>query len=197
MVIVDEVMQILENEEEYYAVKGFKGGAEATVKIPVSEGIKTETLRRGDVVMFAEDYSGNVVYYNGTPNGYKMIYEHSPQGPVAGEKWKDNNLSGYKLYNTSDEKNWHYWSSFQISFGNVMYKSDTVARWSSYGFDEYKEVADLNGLPIVVFDEFCDEVRAGSVADIVDYKSAAEKCSRILYFTQRGAGKLAVIYNYK
>ena len=78
-----------------------------------------------------------------------------------------------------------------------MYKKDSIVQWSAKDFGEYTDSGDLSAKTLVVYNELTEKVYTGSVDDIVDYTSAGEDCSKILYVTRGGAGSFAIVYNYK
>lgn len=92
--------------------------------------------------------------------------------------------------------------AWQMSLGYVSEKNGNIVRWSytnptlNEDKNHYDEVWDLSVIPITVFDKESkkENVYRGTVADIVDYKSGAENCSRIILFSRSSSVISAYIY---
>ncbi len=194
--IVDKIEEGLYEDEVVTIVEGFENSSAKTVYVP-SE-IDLSGVEQGDVLAFTYDIKGNVMKSTENSIGVEVVFDCDKKMPASySTHWLENNASGHLLYNEGSKTSGNYRSEFQISYGNVVYKKDSIVQWSAKDFGEYTDSGDLSGKIVIVYNELTEKVYTGSFDDIVDYKSAGEDCSKILYVTRGGAGSFAIVYNYK
>jgi hypothetical protein len=175
-------------------VMGYKGNSYATLVI--DDSIDVSALEKGDIVEFIYDINGKVVFYPGTVLGYKLVFDCSEKEP----SWTvDPEIAGgRRIYIKGDTGYGDYYRArVQASYGNVMHVKDGVVKFCGTGYDEYNDAANLSSAVKIIYNENLDKLYVGTINDIIDYRSAEERCSKIILLTGNGNTISAIIYNYE
>lgn len=196
VVMFDSVRKGVDSDGEVVQlVDGFSAGAKVEIQVPTK--ISLMDVEQGDIIRFYYDINGNVSenIKTGLPDmelicKRRNIYENNSPG------WT-NNTKYPNLYSeqTSAELN-YYRAGIQFSYGFVNTVDGTLVGW---GFNDGSTVDEIANIPggIVIYDSSEREknrIRTGTVADISDYTSAGDDCSRIIYHTRGGGYVETFIY---
>lgn len=182
----DEIVQI---------VKGYSAGAKVELQVPTD--ISLEGIECGDIIRFYYDINGNVSnnIKTGLPD-MEIICKRSDIYKNNSPGWT-NNSKYPNLYSdqTSAELS-YYRASIQFSYGFVNRIDGTLIGWGYNDGSTVDEIANIPG-SIVIYDSTQKErnrIKTGTVADITDYVSAGDDCSRIIYHTRGGGYVETFIY---
>ena len=192
--VVDEIRQRIIDEEPATVVMGYKGNSYATLVI--DDSIDVSALEKGDIVEFIYDINGKVVFYPGTVLGYKLVFDCSEKEP----SWTvDPEIAGGRRIYIKGDTGYgdFYRARVQASYGNVMHVKDGVVKFCGTGYDEYNDAANLSSAVKIIYNENLDKLYVGTINDIIDYRSAEERCSKIILLTGSGNTISAIIYNYE
>lgn len=89
---------------------------------------------------------------------------------------------------------WGYYNSLNLTKGAVTNKSGNVIFWDwDKDLTTYEECLDFTAVPIMIIDDE-NNIRVGSINDVVDYKSGGDSCSRIVFFSQYMIGRCGYVY---
>lgn len=194
-IMVSEISEAL-NADGDAAVRiiGYAGGVEVICDVNKSEF--PDNLNKGDLIRGYMSADGKLTdikkVYDVNEN--KILNKPGTYNDTP-EWWYDGTQRtslGYMYFNPT----------WQMSLGYVSEKTGNIVRWSytdpavNEDRNHFDEVWDLSVIPITVFDRELkkDNVYKGTVADITDYKSGVQRCSKIILFSRSSSVISAYVY---
>lgn len=192
--MVDEIYKSLNSDGEVVeCIKGYTGGVEYTYY--VSEDVTNSAgesvplgdsgIERGDIVVLSFDNNGNVIRYCLFYDADAGVYDITGTGAVVTAD----------SYNTANFKN-AYTAKRRFTVG---YVKENYGGLLGISYDKGAAVAErYYAVPITVtvYDSTCErkQIYKGTIADVVDYESAGNDCSRIVVYAVSSMWRTYYIY---
>lgn len=165
------------------------------------DDISLTGIEKGDFIKLTFDFKGRVVKPT-SGDDVKVIYDCSKalsaQDGYGVTKWFTNDDYGFVTY-TKPDATTKYRADYQVSYGKAVdITSDNVLRISASEDDTVtEEIVNIDSSKVVVIENEKNgvDVRVGSAADIVTYKSSKTDASKVFCGTRNGAFICVIIYN--
>lgn len=192
--MVDEIYTSVNSEGEVVeCITGYTGGVEYTYY--VSEDVTNAAgenvpladagIARGDIVVLGFDNNGNVIRYCLFYDADTGVYDKTGTGA---EVTADS-------YNTTNFKN-AYTAKRRFTVG---YVKENYGGLLGISYDKGGAVAErYYAVPITVtvYDSTCErnQIHMGTIADVIDYESAGNDCSKIVVYAVSSMWRTYYIY---
>ena len=177
-------MGLNDDDEIVQKLSGYENGIKKEYDVPLN--VNLSDVKKGDIVQFHFDINKLITSSYNTSPDVVVLYKVSEEKP----SWRIDSSTGCMLYSSSG-----YNTNFQISYGNAVKNIDGAIGWDSEGYENIVDIANISSVPIVVYNKNDNEIKIGSVDDILTYESAGTNCSKIMYVTRSGEGMCAYVIN--
>lgn len=178
-------MGVNDDNEEVYILECLNRGIPVKYEVPVS--VNLGDIEPGDILQVNANINGEV----SESEAVKKVFDCGDLTPI---NWA-NITEEHTRFATSTTES--YRATPQLSMGYVTSVRDGVVSWSNILGGDDVESAYIGSLPVIVYDgdKREDKVSIGSVDSIVDYESAGDNCSLIVFQTAGASQKCAIIFN--
>lgn len=184
MFLVSENIEAIdENGDEYRQIKGMVRGRNSTLNVYESSlnttNIPPGDICEGDLIRYRTSYNGRV-------SAIDLLYDESENRRIG---WKNDNEK-YSLFDSS------YGANFQLSFGYVSERGDSVIGWGYKSGQQTDERINAVSATFMFYDKQAknDKVYKGNYRDIKDYKSTPGGEDTVIVQMNQGTVQAAVIY---
>lgn len=184
MFVVGENLEAIdENGDEYRQINGMVRGRNSSIKV-YDESLKktnvsTKDICEGDLIRYRTAYNGRI-------SAIEMLYDESENKRIG---WANDNET-YSLFASS------YGSNFQLSYGYVSEKGDSVIGWGYKTGQKTDERINAAQTTFMFYDKDSktDKVYKGNYRDIKDYKTTPNSEDIIIVQMNQGTIQAAVVY---
>lgn len=199
MIFKEVTERINENGEIAKYIVCVTSAGEASYEM--RDDISLTGIEKGDFIRLTFDFKGRVVKPT-TGDDVKVIYDCSKalsaQDGYGVTKWFTNEDYGFVTY-TKPDVTTKYRANYQVSYGKAVdITSDNVLRISASEDDTVTEgIVNIDSSKVVVIENGKNgvDIRVGTAADIVTYKSSKSDASKVFFGTHEGAFPCVIIYN--
>lgn len=184
MFLVSENIEAIdENGDAYRQIKGMVRGRNSTLNVYENSlnttNVVPSEICEGDLIRYR-------ISYNGRVSAIDLLYDESENRRIG---WKNDNET-YSLFDGS------YGANFQLSFGYVSERGDSVIGWGYKSGQQTDERINAVSATFMFYDKQAksDKVYKGNYRDIKDFKTAPGGEDIIIVQMNQGTVQAAVIY---